>query len=363
MIFGAWLHCYYEGFYLIAIVCTDAEIRLASRHLTDRLPTADGLMTRQINPPVIHLLMKRDTMKSFAKSGIAIAAALLATSAFAGVTFDANIETNTTKASSQSVDNGGRVEVNANAELLKNGDSFVNAKGTFEVPLTGADMGIADAWIHLGNSAVDVKLGRFEAVDLFPLGKDVVVQAASSGVNAINGYNAGLLRGRFTNGQLHTAIGLNAAQGLRFEMGVVTKKDASAKVYGVRPTVTYNAGALTLRAGTESYRTEGSAVARRSGFGISLGYALGESSNLNVNYAKNSKADAQSIGLNLTLGAAGIGMVQKKDAEDKETTVYAAYSFPLLGVKGASITPAISHSKADGFDNVNAVRVRMNYAF
>ena len=56
-------------------------------------------------------------------------------------------------------------------------------------------------------------------------------------------------------------------------------------------------------------------------------------------------------------------MVQKKDAGDKETTVYAAYSFPLLGIKGASITPAISHSKADGFDDVTAVRVRMNYAF
>lgn len=302
-------------------------------------------------------------MKLFAKSGIAIAAAIMATSAFADVTFDANIETNTTKASSQNVNNGGRVEINANAELLKNGDSFVNAKGTFEVPLTGADMGIADAWIHLGNSAVDVKVGRFEAVDLFPMGKDVVVQAASSGNNAINGYNAGLLRGRFTEGQLHTAVGLNAAQGLRFEMGVVTKKDMTTNVYGVRPTVTYNAGSLTLRAGAESYRTAGSSDERRTGFGVSAGYALSESSNLNINYAKNDKADAQSIGLNLTLGAAGIGMVQKKDAEDKETTVYAAYSLPLLGVKGASITPAISHSKADGFDDVTAVRVRMNYAF
>jgi uncharacterized protein YfiM (DUF2279 family) len=324
---------------------------------------ANGQMTWQSKQPFNHPLKKRETMKYFAKSGIAIAAAVLATSALADVSFDANIETNTTKASSQNVDNGGRVEINAKAELLKNGDNFVNAKGTFEVPLTGAAMGIADAWIHLGNSAVDVKVGRFEAVDLFPLGKDVVVQAASSGPNAINGYNAGLLRGRFTEGQLHTAIGLNAAEGLRFEMGVVTKKDTTTSVYGVRPTVTYNAGALTLRAGAESYRTAGSADERRTGFGLSAGYALGESSNLNIHYAKNSKADAQSFGLNLTMGAAGIGLVQKKDAEDEESTVYAAYSFPLLGVKGASITPAISHSKADGFDDVTAVRVRMNYAF
>jgi hypothetical protein len=36
---------------------------------------------------------------------------------------------------------------------------------------------------------------------------------------------------------------------------------------------------------------------------------------------------------------------------------------PLLGVKGATITPAVSQSKADGKDSVSAVRVRMNFAF
>jgi hypothetical protein len=56
-------------------------------------------------------------------------------------------------------------------------------------------------------------------------------------------------------------------------------------------------------------------------------------------------------------------MVQDKTGANKATTYYAAYSFPLLGVKGATITPALSTSKATGVDNLNAFKVRLNYAF
>jgi hypothetical protein len=85
--------------------------------------------------------------------------------------------------------------------------------------------------------------------------------------------------------------------------------------------------------------------------------------NINANVAKNSDLDASSFGLNATIGAAGVGMVQDKKDENKVTTYYAAYTFPLMGVKGASITPAFSSSKATGVDNLNAFKVRLNYAF
>lgn len=298
-------------------------------------------------------------MQSIAKTCIALAAVASMGTAFADVKFDANIETNTTKATGKSVDNGGRVEINANAQLMKNGDNFVNAKGTIEVPLTGDKVNVADAWIQFGNSSADLKLGRFEAVDLFPLGKDVVVE----GAGAASGYRANALRGRFIDGQMHAALGLNAGAGLRAELGVVTKKDASGKAYGVRPTITYAAGPLTLRAGVESVKTEGSTAAAQTGVGLSAGYAINDSTYLNVNFAKNSKADAQSFGANVTFGAAGVGLIQDKDGSDKQTTVYAAYSFPLFGIKGATITPAISRSTGTGVDGVTALRVRLNYAF
>jgi hypothetical protein len=298
-------------------------------------------------------------MQTIAKTCVALAAALSVGAAFAEVKFDANIETNTTKVTGKSVDNGGRVEVNANAQLMKNGDNFVNAKGTLEIPLTGDKLNIADAWIQFGNSSADLKLGRFEAVDLFPLGKDVVVE----GAGAASGYRANSLRGRFSDGQLHAAVGLNAGAGLRAELGVVTKKDTTGKAYGFRPTVTYSSGPLTLRAGVESIKTEGSTAAAQTGFGLSAGYAINSDTSVNVNYAKNSKANAQSFGANATFGAAGVGLIQDKNASAKQTTFYAAYSFPLFGIKGATVTPAISRSTGTGKDGVTAVRVRLNYAF
>jgi hypothetical protein len=158
---------------------------------------------------------------------------------------------------------------------------------------------------------------------------------------------------------LHAVAGLNAGA-LRFELGVVADNGDAAKASGLRPTVVYTAGALTLRAGVESYKLSNVSY---TGSGVSLGYALNSSTTINANYGSNSDSDATSLGLNAVIGDAGVGVVQDKTGANKATTVYAAYSFPLLGVKGATITPAISTSKATGFENLNAIKVRLNYAF
>ena len=295
---------------------------------------------------------------------VAVAAALVAAGAAqAGVSFDANLEHDVLfkgkqGATSSATTNGGRVELNANAALVKSGDNFVNAKATVTVPTgEGANVGIDDAWIQFGNAAADLKIGRHEAADLFPLGKDVVVEAAGA-----YGYRTNALRGRFKTGQLHAVAGLNAAPGFRVELGLVTEKSGSTTdAYGLRPTLVYTAGALTLRAGVESYKKNNVSY---SGTGVSVGYALSSSASVNANYGKNSDLNnSSSLGLNAVFGDAGVGMVQDKTAANKATTYYAAYSFPLLGVKGATITPALSTSKATGVENLNAFKVRLNYAF
>ena len=53
--------------------------------------------------------------------------AALSTAAHADVSVNANIETNTTKQTRTDLSNDGRVEVNAIANLAKNGDYFVTA--------------------------------------------------------------------------------------------------------------------------------------------------------------------------------------------------------------------------------------------
>lgn len=297
---------------------------------------------------------------------VAVAAALVAAGAVqAGVTFDANLEHDVLFKGKQgstagATSNSGRVEINANAALAKSGDNFVNAKATLNVPTGGdsaAKVGIDDAWIHFGNSAADLKIGRQEATDLFPLGKDVVVEGANG--STARGYRTNTLRGRVTTGQLHAVAGLNAGA-LRFELGVVADNGTASNASGLRPTVVYTAGALTLRAGVESYKLSNVSY---TGTGVSLGYALNSSTTINANYGSNGDSNATSLGLNAVIGDAGVGVVQDKTGANKATTVYAAYSFPLLGVKGATITPAISTSKATGFENLNAIKVRLNYAF
>ena len=290
------------------------------------------------------------------------AAMIVAGTAQAGVSFDANLEHDVLFKGQQgtaksATSNGCRVELNAKAELLKSGDNFVNAKATLLVPTGAGGLGVDDAWLQMGNSTADLKMGRHEAADLFPLGKDVVVEAAAGGY----GYRTNALRGRVNSGQMHAVGGLNAATDLRLELGLVTEKsDDATLAYGVRPTVVYTAGALTLRAGAESYKKSHVSY---SGVGVSLGYAVSTSIMLNANYGKNSDLKADSFGLNAVIGDAGVGMVQDKTDSNKATTYYAAYSFPLLGVKGASITPAVSTSKATGKENLNAFKVRLNYGF
>lgn len=327
---------------------------------------------------------------------IAVAAALACAGvANAGVAFDANYEGDVTKKSgsgvttnstAESVGFGGRIEINAKAEM-KNGDNFVTAKGSLLLKHSndsiadGANQtAVDDAWIQFGNSSADFKIGRHEAVDLFPVGKDTVLETAGGA-----GYRANALRGRVTDGRVHAIASLNASNALRIELGVVTQDKGSVatatadgKPYGVRPTLVYTAGDLTLRAGFESFKQSswvgGTATeVNTTGTGLSAGYVFSKDSSVNVNYAKSSTdnaADNSSFGVNAVFGAAGVGYIQDKKHDlngaggKTLNTLYAAYSFPLMGVKGATVTPAFSRSTSSvGNQDVNALRVRFNYAF
>ncbi|MDO9202102.1 MAG: hypothetical protein Q7U58_12355, partial [Hydrogenophaga sp.] len=66
-------------------------------------------------------------------------------------------------------------------------------------------------------------------------------------------YQANALRGRKGSDVFHGALGLNAAPGLRLELGLVFSKDAGESK-GFRPGVVYTSGPLTLRAGLESVK-------------------------------------------------------------------------------------------------------------
>lgn len=308
--------------------------------------------------------------------------ALLATLCAAGsaaqadVTFDANLEFDPTyvgardnPAVKSDLYHGGRIEINANAALVKSGDNFVNARASLIVPVNGDSVRMDDAWIQFGNATLDYKLGRFEAVDMFPLGLDTLVAPATdaSGAPVAFGSRTNTLRGRITDGRLHGALGVNLAPGLRLEVGMVGPKrneSVAYKPHGLRPVLSYTQDALTVRVGAEMLKGNLDAVEDSTAIGATVGYAFSKDLGMNVNYGRNSKRDASSFGVNaLYQGALGVGFVQDKEAGKKVDTFYVAYKMPLMGVKGAFITPALNYSRGTGVDNLLALRVRLNYAF
>jgi len=142
--------------------------------------------------------------------------------------------------------------------------------------------------------------------------------------------------------------------------------------------LSFGAGAFSGRVGVESgqYKDAGTGANKVQGYGLTATYDAG-SFKVTGNYAKGQQDAAannneSAYGLSVGVGAFGAGYVaatnDQAGGDTKVNTVYAAYSIPLFGVKGASLTPAISSSTvkdsvAGTSKDLNSVRVRVHYDF
>lgn len=321
-------------------------------------------------------------MKTTFKVGIMCGLAVLL--ATAGVraedsntfTFGGDVELDITNVDKSDSDDtfghGGRIKLNAVGQA-KRGNAFV--KGVAQPMLTfkDSDLAIDDVYLQFGQANWDLQLGRFEAMDLFPAGKDTVVEHAGG----VSVYGANTLRGR-KDDVLHGALHLKPMSNVNFELGAMGAKSGDDDFSGVRPALSYQAGAVTIRAGYEtSTENEDDVETKKSGYGLSGGFKLGAGA-LNASVAKGStevdgvdSPDVTSAAVNYTQGPFGLGYIHsEQDAttgdDPKVDSFYGAYSTPLLGIKDATVTLAASTSKAKNVstdDKVNAVRVRFNYAF
>lgn len=313
------------------------------------------------------------SVKFSARTVVAAAVLSLGGAAFAAPAFDANIELDSTyrsgsavAAANKGLGQSGRVELNAFSKAGAN--MFVAARASFLAKKDG-NVGTDDMWIQLGNAGGDLKLGRFEGADLFPLAQDTLINHAG------NVYGANTLRGRKGDSEFHAAGTLNLGGGLALELGLVDNKTAAR---GVRPVLAYSAGALTARLGFESgeYVAVGAAAANKfSGVGATVGYDFG-GFKLTANVASGERdattRDGQSaFAVTAAMGPLVVGAISGKTeaavGDDKVRTLYASYSMPLFDIKGASITPALSSSTGKTGAGVetkeNSFRVRLNYAF
>jgi hypothetical protein len=274
---------------------------------------------------------------------------------------------------------GGRVKLNATGEL-KGDNYFVKGVAQPLVPFKQAsgDDAIAydDVYLQMGRSNWDVQIGRFEGFDLFPVGKDTVLEAASD----IGHYGTNDARGRKAD-VIHGALHLKPNDAMNFELGVMGAKNNGTydKYSAIRPALTYKAGMVTARVGLESVKNDkvDADEVSHNGFAIGAGFDIGGGT-LNTSFsrknAKDDGIDSNSVAINFVQGNWGVGYVGTKQdyaANDaKGNALYGAYSVPLFGSKDASVTFAGSVAKGSNISGekgadakVNAVRVRFNYAF
>ncbi len=308
------------------------------------------------------------------------AAALLAlgTLAMAAPAIDANIELDSTYNSGSALnsannggvsktgmDQSGRLELNISQKAGT--DYFVAGRATL-LAQKGGGAGTDDLWVQLGSASADVKLGRFEAADMFPIAQDTVVNHAG------NVYGMNLLRGR--TDKFHAAASFNGGGALKFELGLIDATDTAlgAGTKGVRPVVMFSSGAFGFKVGAEVGKyLSGNNV---DGAGFTANYsANGMAANLNFAQGKQDAVannKMTSMAINGQIGAFALGFVSAKNdqlgGDVQVQTVHASYSIPLFGVAGASITPAMSHSTvkdsvAGTSKDVDALRVRVHYDF
>jgi hypothetical protein len=298
----------------------------------------------------------------------AVAFAALLACASAHAEFNANIEfDNTYLNQSRGLSQGGRVELNAFGKA--GSQYFVAGKAAFLAKKDGSTA-TDDMWVQFGSAAADLKLGRFEGADLFPLPRDALVLFAGGAP-----YRANALRGRFGNasngqGYFHGAINYNINSAMGVELGIVETKAADTK--GLRPVFRYGAGPLTVRVGVEAIKWGGTGNSE-TGLGVTGAYDFGGFKPIvNLSTGKNAtgqKMQTMGLILDTALGFT-VGYIHgttDTGANDfKVDTVYAAYTMPLFDIKGASVTFAGSASSGGGSNaaaDEKGVKVRFNYAF
>ena len=301
----------------------------------------------------------------------------------AAPSFDGNFELNTDTISKAEGDStytqDGRLELNVTGKHTMD-DNFFAGKGSLLIKTTGAAT-VDDAYIKFGNSTWDLQAGRFEAVNLFPKGKDTVVV----NVENVDVYEANMVRGRAGDDTGQFALHFNASETVKFELATIygdantdeTTEDKTTAISGIRPSVTFEAGAATITAGYESVKydlTAGGEV-KKSGYAVAANFDVAAANvNLAAAFGKDDATDEKvtSLTANMTYNNFGLGVIASSvdnGANDPSLlTAYVAYTMPVLDIENATVTFAGSYSTADKVatgdnDKTTAARVRFNYNF
>jgi hypothetical protein len=337
--------------------------------------------------------MKSLTMKTFA---LTLATLFVVPAAFAELKWGANVETNTTfenfsdGITENVYTNSGRVEVAVESETRNEGGYFVGGKGCFEI----GDGGYAscDMWVRLGTDKAYLKVGHWEAENMFPAGEDVYV--ASAGTASF--YKVGALRGRNPDGM---GLLITPSEALTLDLKIAYDNDGEDNWLGARPVAIFKAGNLTVKAGAEyvlinPFDTDSDEEDTLFGGGVNVTLSAGNLTfAVNAAYGKEdvtvvdttvdevtgiettTKTDADEkvmsnggyITMKMGDNTLGLGGAYTKmdEADADEMYAFVSYAMPLP-VENAFVKFGGSFSSGnDGSEDLTAfgARVRFNYTF
>ncbi|PSW16469.1 porin [Photobacterium rosenbergii] len=254
---------------------------------------------------------------------------------------------------------------------------------------SNGEVNLDDAYFSFGEQGGwDLRMGRFEAYDMFPVGQDTFLEYSGDTANDLYRDGAGYVyqmkeaRGRATSaGQLmysqsfdNLYVELASVIGERADLFGTNTSDEKVTYHGrevssnkdaivLRPVVAYQMGDFRIAGAIEAnlvkdavIDTEGNDVSDRIGYGITANYTMNDLSvNANVAYMDALNEKDTSVGLNVLWKGFGIGYVYgvndfdaKSDFYDgkvKIDTFYASYEFAnVLDVEDFSIYLGAFHT-------------------
>ncbi|WP_019613931.1 carbohydrate porin [Psychromonas ossibalaenae] len=302
------------------------------------------------------------------------------------VEFDLNYQEKTNEAAGDDnshFDQTGRILIELAGErntdsgyLLKfKAQPLMDSSGVINLDDSWFSFGIKDSW--------EVKLGRFEAYDMFPVGQDTFLEYSGDTANDLYTDNAGYMyqvkegRGRGgqtgqlmysqTFGNLYTEV--STMIGDRSDLFTDTYHGKEIEGSGdsiiVRPVIAYQINNFRVAASMEANLvkdaitfvdgSEGD-VGNRIGYGLSANYTQGDLSvNVNVAYLDALNEADSSLGLNVLWKGFGVGYIHGvndfdaasgwHDGKIEVQTAYTSYEFAdIFDVEDFSIYVGAYHT-------------------
>ncbi|MGP9764891.1 carbohydrate porin [Halomonas sp. AOP13-D3-9] len=283
---------------------------------------------------------------------------------------------------------------------------------------TNGDFGVDDAWLAIGSSyGLEVKIGRFEAFDLFPLGQDVFVGFSGDTSDSLyrdgQGYVYQAKEGRGRGGDSGQVMVSKRSGNLYGEVSTLFgdrtdlfdtdtyhgyRIDPDGQVkdsFIVRPVVAWSPGPWTLAAGLEANLVSdavvderGADISNRTGYGTRLSYNQGDwQLNTNLAYLDAYEETNLTLGFNALWRGFGVGYIHArneiddvKPINDEEVvfsmpgrynidTLYTSYHFSdVLNIENLSIYLGayfgrIDHYQIDDLDDADRYGGRMRFKY